>query len=69
VLDPKVLSILRCPATKQPLRAATPEEKRAHGLAEGEEALVSQDGTRIYGAPEGLPLLLSAKDVTAAEAG
>ncbi|MEZ0273547.1 MAG: hypothetical protein ACAH88_01470 [Roseimicrobium sp.] len=69
MLDPKVLSLLRCPATKQPLRAATPEEKRAHNLAEDEEVLASQDGTRVYGAPEGLPLLLSAKDVTAEDAG
>ncbi len=69
MLDPKVLSILRCPATGQPLRAATAEEKRAHHLPEDEEALVSLDGTRVYGAPEGLPLLLSAKDVTAADEG
>ena len=70
MLDPKVLSLLRCPATKQPLRAATAEEKRAHGIPEeDQDALASLDGTCVYGAPESLPRLLSAKEVTAEDAG
>ena len=40
----EVLALLRCPTTKQPLRAATVEEKRAQGIPENEEALASQDG-------------------------
>lgn len=67
--SPDVLALLRCPATKQPLRAATAEEKRAHGIPEQEEALASLDGSHVYGAPEGLPRLLSAKEVTAEDAG
>ncbi|QIF01874.1 hypothetical protein [Roseimicrobium sp. ORNL1] len=66
---PEVLALLRCPTTKQPLRAATTEEKRAHGIPEQEDALASQDGTCLYRAPEGLPRLLSAKDVTAEDEG
>jgi uncharacterized protein YbaR (Trm112 family) len=66
---PEVLALLRCPTTKQPLRVATGEEKRAHGIPEQEEALVSQDGTCLYGAPDGLPRLLSAKEVTAEDEG
>lgn len=66
---PDVLALLRCPTTKQPLRAATVEEKRANGIPESEDALASQDGTFVYGAAEGLPRLLSAKDVTPADEG
>jgi uncharacterized protein YbaR (Trm112 family) len=66
---PEVLALLRCPTTKQSLRVATAEEKRAHGIPDDEEALVSQDGTCLYRAPEGLPRLLSAKDVTAEDEG
>lgn len=66
---PEVLALLRCPTTKQPLRAATGEEMRAHGIPEGEEALASLDGTCVYGAPDGLPRLLSAKDVTPEDEG
>ncbi|RBP44375.1 hypothetical protein DES53_104195 [Roseimicrobium gellanilyticum] len=66
---PEVLALLRCPATKQPLRAATAEEKKAHGIPESEDALVSQDGTHIYGSPDGLPRLLSAKEVTPEDEG
>lgn len=69
MLDSKILSLLRCPATRQPLRMATAEEKQAHGIPGEQEALASLDGTCVYGAPEGLPRLLSAKDVTAEDAG
>jgi uncharacterized protein YbaR (Trm112 family) len=66
---PEVLALLRCPTTKQPLRAATVEEKMAHGVPEEEDALASQDGTCVYGAADGLPRLLSAKEVTAEDEG
>lgn len=66
---PEVLAILRCPATGQALRPATAEEKERLGIPAGENALASEDGACIYRAPDGLPLLLSAKDVTVGDAG
>jgi uncharacterized protein YbaR (Trm112 family) len=66
---PEVLSLLRCPTTKQPLRASTAEEKKAQGIPEEEDALVSLDGAHVYRAPERLPRLLSAKDVTPVDEG
>ncbi len=69
LLDPAVLPLLRCPVTHQPLRMATDEEKATKGIPLAEAALASEDGTHLYGAPEGLPVLLSANEVTAAEAG
>lgn len=66
---PEVLAILRCPVTGLPLRPATVEEKVRQGIPAGENALASEDGASIYRAPDGLPLLLSAKDVTVGDAG
>ncbi|MCE9518193.1 MAG: hypothetical protein K8R87_01285, partial [Verrucomicrobia bacterium] len=55
MLDDDLLEILRCPATHQPLRRATGEEKLAAGIPDDEETLVSLDGTRIYRGLNGLP--------------
>ncbi len=69
MLDPEVISLLRCPVTHQPLRVATPGEKSAHGLDEQDEALASEDGSQLYRFSDGLPLLVSANEVTPAEEG
>ena len=60
MLDPELLAILRCPVTKQPLREMTVAEKEAHSIPQDEPSLCSEDGTRIYRAPEGMPVLLPA---------
>ena len=65
MLDSELLPLLRCPATKQPLRPDTEGEKREHGIALDEPALVSEDGSQIYRALMDLPVLLSAKEVAA----
>jgi uncharacterized protein YbaR (Trm112 family) len=59
MLDESILPLLRCPATKQPLRPATAEEKLAHGVPPNEEAFATADGTRIYRTLNALPVLLS----------
>lgn len=69
MLDPAVIDLLRCPVTHQPLRLATTEEKRARNLPDAEEVLICADGSHLYRAPEGLSVLLPAKEVTVAEAG
>jgi uncharacterized protein YbaR (Trm112 family) len=66
MLDPDLISLLRCPATKQPLRVATEEEKRRHGSPVDEAALVTEDGTRLYRTEIDFPILLSANDAEAA---
>lgn len=63
MLDPNLIPLLRCPATKQPLRLATEDEKRARGIPLEEQAFISQDGTRLYRTLMDLPILLSANDV------
>jgi uncharacterized protein YbaR (Trm112 family) len=60
MLDETLISILRCPVTRQPLRRMTPEEKSAHTIPDDEDALCTADGTKVYRAPEGMPLLLPA---------
>ncbi len=63
MIDDDLISLLRCPATKQPLHLATEAEKLLHGIAVDEPALTTADGTRVYRAASGLPALLSANDV------
>lgn len=68
MLDASLLRILRCPETSQPLRPATDAEKSAHEIDLSEAALASEDGSRVYRAISGLPLLLPpAKEVASAE--
>jgi uncharacterized protein YbaR (Trm112 family) len=60
MLDPKLTSLLRCPATRQPLREATVEEKRARDLPVDQPALITLDGSRLYRTEMDFPILLSA---------
>lgn len=52
------LLTFRCPDTHQSLRWALAEDLRRHGLAEGEKALVTQDGARLFSIDDGIPILL-----------
>lgn len=53
-----LLSLLRCPASRQPLRLLTTEEKARRAIPADEPALVSQDGAHVYRAVNGMPVLL-----------
>ena len=66
MLDADLISILRCPVTKQSLRLATDEEKRRHGIPVDEPALVTEDGARLYRTEMDFPILLSANEVAVA---
>lgn len=55
---PTFLPKLCCPATGQPLRIATAEEKKSHGIGADAEALVSEDGKLCYPIVDGIPHLL-----------
>ncbi len=55
MLSADLISLLRCPETLQPLRAATAEELARAQLAEG---LVRADGMVVYPVREGIPMLL-----------
>ncbi|MDO4708597.1 MAG: Trm112 family protein [Pseudomonadota bacterium] len=72
-MDKKLLDILACPVTRQPLAlldgtrlAALNAAIAAGGLAFGEhiqsqplrQALITQDGKRLYRVDEGIPVLL-----------
>jgi uncharacterized protein YbaR (Trm112 family) len=78
MIDPTFLAMLICPATKQPLRAATAAELAAvNGAIAGgrhnrggsvpsapwPEALATADGAWLYPILEGIPILLSAEAV------
>jgi len=52
------IALLRCPGTGQSLRWASKEEKRAHGVPEGEPAVITLDGARLYGSQGGILQLL-----------
>ncbi len=52
------LPILRCPATQQPLRWATEEEKNRHSILPSEKALASESGDHVYPISDGIPILL-----------
>jgi uncharacterized protein YbaR (Trm112 family) len=55
MIDAELLSLLRCPETRQPLRHATPDECERAGFEEG---LITADGRRIYPIRENIPVLL-----------
>jgi len=57
-MNPALLSILRCPVTKLPLRLLTAEEKQAREIPEDEPALITVDASRVYRAVNGMPVLL-----------
>jgi uncharacterized protein YbaR (Trm112 family) len=53
-----LLPLLRCPATRQALRRMTAEEKELRAIPVDEPALVTMDGSRVYRAVNGMPILL-----------
>jgi uncharacterized protein YbaR (Trm112 family) len=65
MLSSDMIALLRCPNTKQPLRRATAEEKRAHGIPADEEALATEDGSRLYRTVNEMPVLLPSAEVVA----
>ena len=65
MLDDDVISLLRCPVTRQPLRLATADEKTTRGMPTDEPVLITADGSRIYRTEMELPILVSAKDEAA----
>ena len=56
----ELLSILRCPESRQPLRVATAEELERAKLTDG---LAREDGLVVYPIRDGIPLLLVAEAV------
>jgi uncharacterized protein YbaR (Trm112 family) len=58
MLDPDLIPLLRCPATRQPLRLATDDEKRAQGIPLDEPALITPEGTHLYRTESGMPILI-----------
>lgn len=54
-LDPELLSLLRCPETRQPLAPAPAELLARHGLEAG---LVREDGKLLFPIRGGIPILL-----------
>lgn len=77
-MDKKLLDILACPVTRQPLAlldgtrlAALNAAIAAGGLAFGEhtqttplqQALITQDGKRLYRVDDGIPVLLPEESV------
>ena len=56
MLPADLLSILRCPESRQPLRAATAEELERAKLADG---LTREDGLVMYPIRDGIPTLLA----------
>ena len=54
----ELLPLMRCPVSKQPLRLATVEEKRAASLPIDQPALISNDARHIYPVADGIPILL-----------
>lgn len=52
------LPTCRCPHTQQPLRWADEQDRSRHQLPTDVQALVSQDGSRLYPIDQGIPVLL-----------
>lgn len=65
MLEDRLLQILRCPVTRQPLRYATEQEKKAWMVPLNEESLITENGKRLYRTLNGLPVLLSTTEVGA----
>ena len=65
MLTPAMIALLRCPVTKQPLRLATTAETATYGIPEGDVALASEDGTRLYRTVNEMPVLLASSEVVA----
>lgn len=59
MLEDRLLQILRCPVTRQPLRYATDREKAERNIPLDEESLITEDGGKLYRTLNGLPVLLS----------
>ena len=82
MIDPDFLAMLVCPATRQPLRAASEGEMTAANeeIARGEvrnrggnpvaeplsDALVTVDGAWLYPVQQGIPILLAPEAIPAA---
>lgn len=82
-MDRRLLDILCCPATRQPLKAlsaaqldainqriATPGLARADGEPEPQawrEGLLTQDGRLAYRIEDGIPVLLADESVSTAQ--
>jgi uncharacterized protein YbaR (Trm112 family) len=82
-MDRKLLDILACPATRQPLALlearglealnhaiAAGGVERADGSAQGEplrEALVTRDRKRVYRVDDGIPVLLVEEGIVTAQ--
>jgi uncharacterized protein YbaR (Trm112 family) len=62
MLDPDLIPLLRCPTTRQPLRLASQDEKRARNLPLDQAALITEDGARVYRTEMDFPILLPAID-------
>lgn len=85
MIAPEFLAMLVCPATRQPLRAASAQELAAvaRAIAAGTartrggvavfeavtEGLVPQDGAVLYPIRDGIPILLSAEAIVLPAAG
>lgn len=65
MFEDRLLQILRCPVTKQPLRYATDQEKAERDVPLDEESLITEDGKLFYRTINGLPVLLSTTDAGA----
>lgn len=59
MIDDRLILILQCPATGQPLRMATAEEKASLGRGPDETVLITADCRRAYLSQDGMPMLLA----------
>ena len=65
MIDDDLLSILRCPVSRQKLRAATDDEKRANAARIEDAALISEDGKFFYRSEGGITILLPPENTDA----
>ncbi|WP_226801740.1 Trm112 family protein [Alkalilimnicola sp. S0819] len=84
-MDKKLLDILCCPVTKQPVKVLSRDKLKTLNarIAEGSvrsygdepvraaltEALVTDNGERIYPVEDGIPIMLQERGISAREAG